>query len=163
KSMSLSGERIGYFAVHPGFGDEETRSALRSTLYLNMRMRVVHAPLLQHRVLAKLPANCYTDVNYYRVNVETLYACVSNIGYVSDMPEGTFYLWVVLPERYNGEERFRKFAQAGNDPLLYLPGVLFGGELYRNCVRFSCCVSQETIKQACVKLYKIDKNIVNER
>lgn len=163
KSMSLSGERIGYFSVHPGIGDLEKRDHLRSALHLNMRMRVVHAPLLQHRILAKLPVNCVTDVNYYKNNIETLYACIAEIGFIAEKPEGTFYLWATLPEHYKGEERFRKFAQDGSDPLLYLPGTLFGGEAYRNCIRFSCCVSEEIIKKACVKLYRIDKNIISER
>ncbi len=163
KSMSLSGERIGYFAVHPGIGDVEKRDCLRSALHLNMRMRVVHAPMLQHRILAKLPVNCVTDVNYYKINIETLYACVTDIGFIAEIPEGTFYLWATLPEHYKGEERFREFAQTGNDPLLYLPGTLFGGEAYRNCIRFSCCVSEEIIKEACKKLHQIDKNILSER
>jgi aspartate aminotransferase len=163
KSMSLSGERIGYYAIHPGFGNGEKHDWLCTALHLNMRMRVVHAPSLQHRILAKLPINCITDIDYYRDNIETLYACLKNIGFSSAMPVGTFYLWVNLPEHYNGEERFREVAQSGNDPLIYLPGFLFGGERYKNCVRFSCCVSKETIELACSKLYEIDKRIINER
>lgn len=163
KSMSLSGERIGYFAIHPDFGKGGSCEWLRTALHLNMRMRVVHAPSLQHRVLAKLPENCITNIDYYRENIETLHACLKNIGYNSDVPAGTFYLWVSLPEHYKGEERFREIAQAGNAPLLYLPGVLFGGERYKNCVRFSCCVSNDTIQQACSKLNEIDNRIINER
>ncbi len=156
KSMSLSGERIGYFAVHPDYGCKVDRDTLRIALHLNMRMRVVHAPLLQHRILAKLPMNCVTNVRYYKDNIEILYDCVKKIGYKSEMPEGTFYLWVTLPERYKDEKRFRDKAQAGDNPLLYLPGILFGGERYKNCIRFSCCVTHETIKMACKKLYEID-------
>jgi aspartate aminotransferase len=162
KSMSISGERIGYFAIHPEFQNKQSQDSLRLALHLNMRMRVVHAPLLQHRIIAKLPVDCVTDVNYYKDNIETLYACVKSIGYKSDLPAGTFYLWVSLPEHYRGEERFRAMAQAGNDPLLYLPGILFGGERYRNCVRFSCCVPKETIELACSKLLEIDKKIISE-
>ncbi len=158
KSMSISGERIGYLAVHPEMGDELFRKELGNSLHLNMRMRVVHAPLLQHRILARLPANCVTNIDYYKHNIETLYACLTKLGFIVGKPQGTFYIWAVLPERYIGEDKFRRVAQQGNAPLLYLPGFLFGGIKYANCIRFSACVSYETMVRACERLIEIDAN-----
>ncbi|MGD9201596.1 MAG: aminotransferase class I/II-fold pyridoxal phosphate-dependent enzyme, partial [Chitinispirillia bacterium] len=156
KSMSLSGERIGYYAIHPNIGDNEFRKNLQSSLRLNMRMRIVHAPLFQQRILSRIPIDCVTDTNYYKNNIDRLYNCITELGYKVLKPEGTFYLWATLPDRYNGEEQFRKKALKGNTPLLYLPGVFFGGSAYNNCIRFSVCVSNEVIERACIKLKEID-------
>ncbi|MBN2528540.1 MAG: aminotransferase class I/II-fold pyridoxal phosphate-dependent enzyme [Deltaproteobacteria bacterium] len=155
KSLSLSGERIGYFATHPGIADEETRTALRDALFLNMRMRVVHAPLLQHRILARLPVDCVTDISYYRQNIQSLYEALNECGFTVMPPQGTFYLWAVLPFEFEDETDFRPLAMAGTEPLLYLPGALFGGERYNRCVRFSACVAFEDIQRACDKLRQL--------
>ena len=152
KSMSLSGERIGYFAMHPNIGADANRLALREALFLNMRMRVVHAPLFQHRILARLPVDCVTDIAYYRRNIETLYHCLKELGFGVNPPMGTFYLWSVLPEHFSDEEAFRPLAMSGDNPLLYLPGAIFGGNHYHRCVRFSACVAYEEIERACDKL-----------
>jgi aspartate/methionine/tyrosine aminotransferase len=87
---------------------------------------------------------------------------LNNLGFKVVKPEGAFYLWAVLPDYYKGEERFRTFAQSGNNPLLYLPGRLFGGIAYSNCVRFSGCVSHEVILLACEKLIEIDNRITKD-
>ncbi len=155
KSMSLSGERIGYFAMHPHIGTGDDRAALREALFLNMRMRVVHAPLFQHRILARLPVDCVTDIGYYRRNIETLYQCLKALGFGVNPPMGTFYLWSVLPPHFSDEEAFRSVAMSGENPLLYLPGAIFGGNHYHRCVRFSACVSYEEIERACEKLRHI--------
>ena len=156
KSMSLSGERIGYYAIHPNIGNNEFRKNLQSILRLNMRMRVVHAPLFQQRILSRIPIDCVIDTNYYKNNIDMLYNCITELGYKALKPEGTFYLWATLPDRYNSEEQFRKEAMQGNTPLYYLPGVLFGGSAYKNCIRFSVCVSNEVIVRACLRLKEID-------
>ena len=158
KSLSLSGERIGYFALHPHIAEDRSRTALRDALFLSMRMRVVHAPLLQHRILARLPFGCATDITYYRRNISTLYACIKELGFNVMPPQGTFYLWATLPLQFADESEFRPIALAGNTPLLYLPGVLFGGHRYRRCVRFSACVAHGEIERACEKLRTIISN-----
>lgn len=155
KSMSLSGERIGYYATHPHIVSEQRLPILRSALHLNMRMRVVHAPLFQHRILARLPVDCATDITYYQRNVDCLYQCLTELGFGVQQPQGTFYLWAELPAYFESEMHFRELALDGSEPLLYLPGFLFGGEQYDHCVRFSACVSYETIEKACVKLRQI--------
>ena len=155
KSISLSGERIGYFATHPKIGDAQERAAIRDALFLNMRMRVVHAPLLQHRIIARLPFGCVTNIDYYRRNIETLHQCIDALGFKVMPPRGTFYLWAVLPEQFEDESHFRPLAMKGNEPLLYLPGFLFGGSRYRRCVRFSACVGYGEIERACGRLNNI--------
>ncbi|MBN2718237.1 MAG: aminotransferase class I/II-fold pyridoxal phosphate-dependent enzyme [Deltaproteobacteria bacterium] len=155
KSLSLSGERIGYFALHPNLGDKAEQTQLRDALFLSMRMRVVHAPLLQHRILAKLPFGLTTNMTYYQRNIDTLYQCIKSLGFTVVAPQGTFYLWCVLPSQFRDESEFRPLAMAGNDPLLYLPGFLFGGNNYRRCVRFSACVAHDEIERACKKLAQI--------
>ena len=163
KSLSLSGERIGYFATHPEIGDVSERAALRDALFLNMRMRVVHAPLLQHRIIARLPFGCVTDIDYYRRNIETLHGCIDSLGFKVMPPQGTFYLWATLPTQFEDESQFRQLAMHGNEPLLYLPGFLFGGNLYRRCVRFTACVGYSEIERACGRLKEIISNSVEKK
>lgn len=155
KSLSLSGERLGHLAVHPGFAPEEERRKFLADLNLNMRMRVVHAPLLQHRAVARMPLHGLVDVAAYRRNVELLHRTLASLGFGVHSPEGTFYLWAVLPPEFETEEEFRALAMTGPSPLLYLPGALFGGEAYRRCVRFSACSSYPVIEKACRRLHEI--------
>lgn len=164
KSLSLSGERIGYFAMHPDIGSVAQRTTLRDALFLNMRMRVVHAPLLQHRILARLPADCATDIHYYQRNIETLYQCLKQLNFRVVAPQGTFYLWALLPEQFANETQFRTLVMNGDEPLLYLPGFLFGGKKYNRCVRFSACVPFAEIERACAKLEDaVPKSMVPDR
>ena len=155
KSLSLAGERLGYLAVHPGFAPADERRDLVGALSLNMRIRVVQAPLLQHRVVAKMPLHGHVDIEAYRRNVERLHLTLSTLGYRVHRPEGTFYLWAVLPDAFESESEFRERAFDSTSPLLYLPGTLFGGEAYARCVRFSACVPFSEIERACHRLLEI--------
>jgi aspartate aminotransferase len=155
KSLSLSGERLGYLAVHPEFAPTPEREELDRALNLNMRARVVHAPLLQHRVVARLPLRGLTDVGAYRKNVECLHRTLAALGFVVARPEGTFYIWAALPDGFRSEAEFRLGALEGPSPLLYLPGVLFGGDRYDRYVRFSVCVPYPEVERACLRLREI--------
>jgi aspartate aminotransferase len=155
KSLGLAGERLGHLAVHPGFAPEARKRGLIDSLKLNMRMRVVHAPLLQHRVVARLPLHGLTDVEAYRRNVERLHLTLSTLGFGVMRPEGTFYLWASLPPCFSSEREFQRIAHGGPAPLLYLPGVLFGGDAYSRCVRFSACVPLPEVERACARLHEI--------
>jgi aspartate/methionine/tyrosine aminotransferase len=141
--------------VHPGCSTRAGMLELVDALKLNMRMRVVHAPLLQHRVVARLPLHGLTDVETYRHNVERLHLTLSSLGFGVMRPEGTFYLWATLPDRFASEQEFGRIARDGAAPLLYLPGTLFGGESYSRCVRFSACVPLSEIERACARLHEI--------
>jgi aspartate aminotransferase len=103
--------------------------------------------------------DCVTDIGYYRRNIETLYQCLKALGFSVNPPMGTFYLWSVLPPHFSDEEAFRPLAMSGENPLLYLPGVIFGGNHYHRCVRFSACVAYEEIERACDKLRHIVSGI----
>lgn len=155
KSLGIAGERLGHLAVHPGFGTAQERSEFVAAMKLNMRIRVVHAPVLQHRVVAKLPQHGLTDVDAYRRNVERLHLTLSALGFGVERPQGTFYLWATLPGHVATEPEFREVAQAGAAPLLYLPGALFGGQAYSRCLRFCTCVPYEEIERACSRLHDI--------
>lgn len=155
KSLSLAGERLGYLAVHPGFAPAEERKDLVGALALNMRIRVVQAPLMQHRIVAKMPLHGHVDIEAYRRNVERLHLTLASLDYLVHRPEGTFYLWAVLPDAFESELEFRALAFDSASPLLYLPGTLFGGEAYRRCVRFSACVPFTEIERACHRLLEI--------
>ncbi len=155
KSMSLAGERLGYLAVHPRLEGNAGHGALLDALNLAMRMRVVHAPLLQHRVMATLPMTGLVDVECYRRNILHLYTTLSECGFGVAPPQGTFYLWAMVPQRFGSEEQFRSLAQQGDQPLLYLPGALFGGDSFERCLRLSGCVSFDIVCKASARIRSI--------
>lgn len=155
KSLSLAGERLGYLAVHPGFPHPGGRAAFLEQLNLCMRARVVHAPLLQHRIVAKMPFHGLTDMDAYRKNVLHLYGTLVDLGFSVMPPQGTFYLWAIVPPPFSSELEFRELAHQGATPLLYLPGVMFGGSDYHRCLRFAVCVPFETVEKACQRLREI--------
>ena len=126
-----------------------------AALNLNMRMRVVHAPLLQQRIVARMPLHGLVDIEAYHRNVERLHLTLNALGFGVGRPEGTFYLWAVLPDEFRSEAEFRALAFEGPSPLLYLPGTLFGGDAYARCLRFSTCAPFAEIERACVRLREI--------
>ncbi len=155
KSLGLAGERLGYLAMHPNFAPVNERQQTVEALNLNQRMRVVHAPLLQHRVVARLPLHGLTNVEVYRRNLERLHMTLSVLGFEVQRPQGTFYLWAMLPSQIASEIDFRQLVQEGQNPLLYLPGALFGGKAYSRFVRFSVCVPYEQVERACQRLREL--------
>ena len=94
KSLSLPGERIGYFVIPDEVADSEKLNAAA-----NVATRIlgfVNAPTLQQKVV-KACLNEKTDISYYDRNRETLYNGLKELGFECIKPEGAFYLFVKSP------------------------------------------------------------------
>jgi len=156
KSLGLAGERIGYLAMHPQIGqDDETRQIFRAALGTNLRTRVVNAPGLQQKVIAKIGLNQSIPVGEYESRVNRLADTLESLGFPLVRPQGAFYLFPQLPDRFASEEAFRALAHSGEDPLLYTPGRFFGGMEYDRYIRLAACASSADVERGCEKLKRI--------
>ncbi len=156
KSLGLAGERIGYLAMHPEIGkDAEARHVFQAALGGNLRTRVVNAPGLQQKVIAKIGLNQTIPVGEYEKRVDRLADTLTELGFPLVRPQGAFYLFPQLPTRFASEADFRAAAHSGDDPLLYVPGRYFGGMEYDRYIRFSACASMADVERACGKLRKL--------
>jgi len=156
KSLGLAGERIGYIAVHPEIKDSISEwQILQSALTINLRIRVVNAPALQQRIIEKISPSIKVNVREYEQRVNRLADTLERLGFTFERPKGGFYIFAEIPVIFKCEEDFRKAAQDGDQPLLYIPGRAFGGKKYERYIRLSACVNNEDIERACNKLVKI--------
>jgi DNA-binding transcriptional MocR family regulator len=52
------------------------------------------------------------------------------------MPQGSFLLWLTLPDHIDSEKIYQ---QAKPEGISILPGTIFGtSDQFRHCIRFSC-------------------------
>ena len=147
KSLSLSGERIGYLVIPDEASDSEKLIGA-----VNVATRIlgfVNAPTLQQKVV-KACLNEKTDISYYDRNRETLYNGLKNLGFDCIKPEGAFYLFVKSP--IADEKEFCNEAKKYN--ILIVPGSSFACPGY---VRMAYCVSYETIVNSLPKFAELAK------
>ena len=138
KSLSMPGERIGYFCVP----DRVEDSGLLFAAAAGSARSLGHvcAPSLQQRVVAACAAS-RPDLDAYDRNRVTLYNALTSYGYRCVRPSGAFYLFVQAP---GGDAKaFSDLAKARN--LLLVPGGDFGCLDY---FRASTCVSHEMLLQS---------------
>jgi aspartate aminotransferase len=154
--LGIAGERLGYIAAHPYLLDiEDDWSLLQQAISVNIRMTVVDAPVLQQRVVEKIGCDKTVDVNVYKRRVSRLAATLKDLGFEFAYPEGAFYIFARIPKQFRDGEAFQSAVQSGDEPILYIPGYAFGGERFKDYVRFSVCVDDRTIDRACEKLARV--------
>ncbi len=141
KSLSLPGERIGYVAVNPSFGNY---NLLMAGLNLSNRiLGFVNAPALMQRIVARLN-NAAVDVDIYKRRRDILMAGLKKAGYDFSEPEGAFYLFCKAP---GGDDvQFVRHLQKYN--ILTVPGTGFGGPGF---FRIAYCISEKVIEKAIPK------------
>ena len=134
KELSLAGERIGYFAVHPQAEDAEAIVAAGSAAN---SMHVVNAPGLFQQAVARV-LGAAVDVSVYRRRRDLLCEILSAAGYEFNPPEGAFYLFPKSP--IPDDARFTELLKA--ERILVSPGRAFGTPGY---FRISFAVPDRTI------------------
>lgn len=138
KDLSLSGERIGYLAVHPEA--ESFAEIMDGAILCNRILGYVNAPSLMQRVVAEL-SDLSVDVNAYKRNRDRLVPLFEELGFRLTKPEGAFYLF---PEAPGGDD-LRCAAILQEENILSVPGRGFGSPGY---LRFAYCVSAEMIERS---------------
>ena len=138
KSLSLPGERIGYYAVSDRMQD---RGAVFASIAGAARAHgYVNAPSLMQYVLEQVP-ELPADIDAYRRNRALLCAMLDRVGFSYVKPDGAFYLFMRSP--IPDAKRFSEIAKKYN--LLLVPSDDFGMGGY---VRLAYCVPEARIVRA---------------
>ena len=137
KSLSLSGQRIGYILIPSEIDGFELvfDAASIATRILGF----VNASSLMQKTVARC-LDVRTDIKSYDENRKLLYKGLTECGFEPVFPQGAFYLWVKTP---GCDKEFASLAKKHN--ILLVPGTSFGCSGY---VRIAYCVSKKTIENS---------------
>lgn len=138
KNFSLPGERIGYICVNPACPDKDELVA--ACIFCTRVLGYVNAPALMQRVVAET-WDAEADYSLYKARRDKLVAILDEVGIEHANPEGAFYLWCKVPEKFGDDdmafcEYLKKYL------VLASPGSAFGGKGY---FRLAYCVSEQSI------------------
>jgi aspartate aminotransferase len=138
KTLSLAGERIGYFVPHPDMPDQ---AALVAAVTLtNRTLGFVNAPVIGQRLAAALVDET-VDLTIYDRRRRLMAKILSEAGIEFDLPAGAFYFFVKSPVADDAA-----FVDALlKEKILVVPGRGFGFPGY---VRLSCSVDERIIARA---------------
>ncbi|GAB4262663.1 MAG: pyridoxal phosphate-dependent aminotransferase [Thermoleophilia bacterium] len=138
KDLSLSGERIGFLAVHPDI--PEVGRLMAGLVMANRILGFVNAPALMQRAVARLQG-VKVDVGFYQRNRDVLWHELQEAGFTVPRPDGAFYLFPKAPT--DDDVAFVRELQ--ERLVLVVPGSGFGGPGH---FRISYCVSHATVDGA---------------
>ncbi len=138
KDLSLSGERIGFLAVHPGI--LEVGRLMSGLILANRILGFVNAPALMQRAVARLQG-VKVDLSFYQRNRDVLWEALRDAGFTVPRPDGAFYLFPKAP--IDDDVAFVRELQ--EQLVLAVPGSGFGGPGH---FRMSYCVSHQTVDGA---------------
>ena len=151
--MGLAGERIGFMTFNPEIKDGVEDVFFGLSRY--NRGWFVNANAFMQRIVGSIVGTTI-DIELYRKKRDRIYEKLIELGFKVLKPEGAFYFFPEIPEKFSSPEEFQELALEGNDPLLYTPGAGFGSRYKRN-IRISYCVDNKTIDRALDKLERICK------
>ena len=138
KTLSLAGERIGYFVAHPAMPDQEALVA--AVTLTNRTLGFVNAPVIGQRLAAEL-VNETVDLEIYDRRRKLMAKVLADAGIEFEMPKGAFYFFVKSPVADDSA-----FADALlKEKILVVPGRGFGFPGY---VRLSCSVDERIIERS---------------
>lgn len=138
KNLSLPGERIGYICVNPACPDKD--EVVAACIFATRILGYVNAPAFFQRVVAET-WNAEVDYSLYKKRRDELMEILDEAGIEYAKPEGAFYLFCKVPEKFNGDDMdfcdyLKKYF------ILCAPGTGFGG---KGWFRIAYCVSEQSI------------------
>ena len=138
KTLSLAGERIGYFVAHPEMPDQA--SLMAAVTLTNRTLGFVNAPVIGQRLAAAL-ADETVDLEIYDRRRKLMAKVLSEAGVEFEMPRGAFYFFVKSPVPDDSV-----FVDALlKEKILVVPGRGFG---FAGYVRLSCSVDEAIIERS---------------
>ena len=138
KTLSLAGERIGYFAANPEMPDQS--SLIAAVTLTNRTLGFVNAPVIGQRLAAAL-INETVDLDVYDRRRKLMAKVLSDAGVEFEMPKGAFYFFAKSPV-----EDDSVFVDALlKERILVVPGKGFG---FGGYVRLSCSVDEKIIARS---------------
>ncbi len=138
KNLSLPGERIGYVAINPQSADAD--DFINATTFALRTLGCVNAPAFFQKVIAK-SWHAKVDFSSYEKRRNLLMTVLDKAGIQYIRPEGAFYLFCKVPDKWKGDDMafcdyLKKYL------ILGAPGSGFGGPGW---FRLAYCVSEKTI------------------
>ena len=138
KTLSLAGERVGYFLANPDMPDVDT--LLAAVTLTNRTLGYVNAPVIGQRLAAAL-VNASVDLEIYDRRRKLMAKVLDNAGIEFTMPKGAFYFFPAAPGGDDG-----KFVDALlKERILGVPGAGFG---FPGHIRLSCSVDESIIARS---------------
>ena len=138
KTLSLAGERIGYFVANPCMPDQST--LVSAVTLTNRTLGFVNAPVLGQRLAAALVDET-VDLEVYDRRRKLMAKVLSEAGVEFEMPKGAFYFFAKSPVADDAV-----FVDALlKENILVVPGKGFGFPGY---VRLSCSVDEKIIARS---------------
>ena len=138
KTLSLAGERIGYFAANPEMPDQA--SLIAAVTLTNRTLGFVNAPVIGQRIAAALIHET-VDLDVYDRRRKLMAKVLSDAGIEFEMPKGAFYFFAKSPVADDSV-----FVEALlKERILVVPGKGFG---FGGYVRLSCSVDEKIISRS---------------
>ena len=138
KDLALPGERIGYIAVHPDYGDKG--ELIDGLLFCNRTLGFVNAPALMQHIVRTLQS-VSVDIAEYQRKRDFLYDSLTGMGYNLVKPQGAFYMFPASPN----PDDVQFVAELQEHKVLVVPGTGFGLPGY---FRISYCLDDYTLEGA---------------
>lgn len=135
KTLSLAGERIGYFVANPEMPDQA--SLMAAVTLTNRTLGFVNAPVIGQRLAAEL-VNETVDLEIYDRRRRLMAKVLSDAGIEFEMPKGAFYFFAKSP--CEDESKFVEALLA--ERILVVAGRGFG---LAGHIRLAFCVEEKTI------------------
>ncbi len=145
KDLALPGERIGYIAVNPGFG--QRKELIDGFIYCNRTLGYVNAPALMQHLVRSLQDVTISVAEYQRKR-DVLCDHLSEVGYSVMKPQGTFYMFPKSPL----EDDIAFVRELLEWRVLTVPGRGFGSPGY---FRISFCVDDRTLEGSLAGFRKV--------
>ena len=138
KTLSLAGERIGYFVANPQMPD--VKSLTQAVTLTNRTLGFVNAPVIGQKLVEKL-VDSTVDLEIYDRRRKLMAKVLTEAGIEFEMPKGAFYFFAKSPVEDDAE-----FVDALlKENILVVPGKGFGFEGY---IRLSCSVDEKIIERS---------------
>ena len=138
KTLSLAGERVGYFLANPAMPDQATLMA--AVTLSNRTLGFVNSPVIGQRLAAAL-VDATVDLGVYDRRRRLMADVLQRAGVEFEIPKGAFYFFAKSPV---GDDA--KFVDALlRERILVVPGAGFG---FAGYVRLSFSVDEAIISRS---------------
>jgi len=138
KTLSLAGERIGYFVANPAMPDQATLTA--AVTLTTRTLGYVNAPVIGQRLAARLLDET-VDLGIYDRRRKLMVKVLREAGVEFEEPKGAFYFFAKSPVADDAEFVDALLAEK----ILVVPGKGFG---FAGYVRICCSVDEKIIARS---------------
>ena len=138
KTLSLAGERVGYFVANPAMPDQETLMA--AVTLSNRTLGFVNAPVIGQRLATALVDET-VDLGIYDRRRQVMADVLRQAGIEFEMPKGAFYFFAKSPV----DDDVRFVDALLKEKVLVVPGSGFG---FAGYVRLSFSVDEDIIARS---------------